>query len=141
MGGNASNKKEMDIIFKSFDYDKSGMIDRLEIAKYMKINYPKFPLQVVDLFIMLADKDGNGEIDKKEFADFYKVVQASVATEMDLINIVYTATSVSEGSENITNTRMVKVLKCFGIIVTKEQLKYKTFNKFQFLKEVEQFFE
>ncbi|CAL6071073.1 EF-hand_domain pair-containing protein [Hexamita inflata] len=138
MGG-TSSKKEMSKIFQIIDLDSSGMIDRLEIAKYMKNNYPNFPIVVVDLFLMLADKDGNGQIDKKEFADFYKVVQASVATDMDLVDIVYTATSVSEGSENITNTRMVNVLRCLGVNVSKEELSNVSFNKEDFQKEVEQF--
>ncbi|CAL5977098.1 Calmodulin [Hexamita inflata] len=139
MGGNSSASKEMEIIFSKFDFDKSGMIDRLEIAKYMKINYPNIPVQVVDLFIMLCDKDSNGEIDKSEFSQFYKIVQASVATETDLKNIIYIATSVSENSKTITNTKLIKVLRCFGAVVTKAELDKLEYNKEEFIQQIGKF--
>jgi hypothetical protein len=90
---------------------------------------------------MLADKDGNGEIDKQEFGDFYKIVQASVKDDMDLKNIVYTATTVAQHGAQIQAEWMCKVMKCFGVIVTPKTLTKKVYTKEEFLHEVARFFE
>ncbi|CAL5977028.1 EF-hand_domain [Hexamita inflata] len=141
MGGNASSKDEMSQIFKTFDTDGSGMIDRVEIMAYMKTNYPKFPLQAVDLLIMLTDTNGNGQIERVEFPDFYKIVQACVATDMVLKNIIYTALSVAENCEFITKAKIIKGLKCFGVIVKPGELYKNKYSKDEFMNEVEKMFE
>ncbi|CAL5976956.1 Calmodulin [Hexamita inflata] len=134
MGADASMQKK---IFEEFDSDGSGMIDSMEIASYMAEHYTTFPLEAVQLLISLADKDGNGEIDKKEFADFYKIVLAIVSSEdQGLKNVIYTATSVAENSPKISRKRMEQVLKSFGV---KGQINQDSYDKTEFLQELSQF--
>ncbi|CAL5987187.1 Calmodulin [Hexamita inflata] len=134
MGADLQMQKK---IFEEFDTDGSGMIDSMEIASYMAEHYTNFPLEAVQLLISLADKDGNGEIDKKEFADFYKIILASVnSEEQGLRNVIYTATSVAENSDKISGKRMEQVLKCFGV---KRQIDKDSYDKAEFLQEISRF--
>ncbi|CAL5976954.1 calmodulin-A-like_isoform X2 [Hexamita inflata] len=134
MGGDASAQRKL---FQQFDSDGSGMIDKREIALYMKEHYRHFPLSAIELLINLADKDGNGEIDKKEFGEFYKIVQAAVTvSDHNLKNIIYIATSVAENSTFISGTRMEQVMKVFG---GKKKYTHDSYNKAEFLEELGRF--
>ncbi|CAL5987097.1 Conserved_hypothetical protein [Hexamita inflata] len=134
MGSDTSTQKKL---FEEFDSDGSGMIDSMEIASYMAENYTGFPLEAVQLLITLADRDGNGEIDRKEFTDFYKIVLASVnSSDLGLKSVIYTATSVAENNSKISGKRMQQVQKCFGV---NGQIDKTSYDKAEFLQEISRF--
>ncbi|CAL6115718.1 Calmodulin [Hexamita inflata] len=90
MGSTNTVKIDMEQLFKDFDINKSGTIDSLEIAQYMKQHYPQYPIQIISLLISLVDKNHNNLIDKEEFKQFYKIVQASIS-EIEIKQIIYAA--------------------------------------------------
>merc|ERR1719309_1777953 len=54
--------------FKQFDTDNDGAISRQEVVQGMKVSGRDFTSEEIDTLFVLADRDGDGQIDFPEFA-------------------------------------------------------------------------
>ena len=54
--------------FKQFDTDNDGAITRQEVIQGMKVSGRNFSSEEIDTLFVLADRDGDGQIDFPEFA-------------------------------------------------------------------------
>ncbi|CAL6116379.1 Calmodulin [Hexamita inflata] len=138
MGSTNTVKIDMEQLFKDFDINKSGTIDSLEIAQYMKQHYPQYPIQIISLLISLVDKNHNNLIDKEEFKQFYKIVQASIS-EIEIKQIIYAAVSHASGSTLISSEMVSQVLNCLEVIDAPSQLSQQSYNKDEFINELDKY--
>ncbi|CAL6071037.1 EF-hand_domain [Hexamita inflata] len=138
MGSSNTVKLDMEQLFKDFDINKSGAIDSLEIAQYMKLHYPQYPVQIISLLISLVDKNHNNLIDKEEFKQFYKIVQASIS-ELEIKQIIYAAVSHATGSTLISCEKVSQVLNCLEVIDPPSQFTQQSYNKDEFINEISKY--
>lgn len=98
MGLSPAEKQELKVQFEVFDADRSGQIDKAEIAEVMKsINEPVDNAKI-DEYMKEVDQDGSGTIDFEEFCLFVEKMRAgkvksdagfgNVVTKSAQINVV-----------------------------------------------------
>eukprot|EP01041_Mallomonas_annulata_P004132 gene4132-8209_t len=73
----ANDVKTAQKVFKQFDLDKNGCLDRVELAELLKYLGLLNSAHTIDQLLALYDTDGSGLIEESEFVGFLEEVQKS----------------------------------------------------------------
>ena len=68
----STSTKELREVYRHFDQDGNGQIDRVEFIDMLHTLDPEIPEDEADLGYTIIDTDGNGLIDFEEFVAWWK---------------------------------------------------------------------
>jgi len=101
-------------IFNEVDADKSGFLDRRELAQLLVKSGYKFSPRQVELLYRMCDNDNSGKI---EVAEFFGLTFFLI-----LCQIIFAAAD-ADGSDSVELKELDKVLKDLGLPMPPEQVK------------------